>query len=548
MDPGLIFTGIEGCIKLGAILRDACKTWKAAEVEVDEKIVRIELTWVKTEFQIIAVQDIAMALEQEHRRILENVMMLLATKLSVAVTEMQKLTPRERGQEPRVGFWSFGQRVDRWQYVRMKTTLNAIIHDLEAWQQRFDPSWLLLIRVNNPVVDDALQRGSEAESRGAVSQPAAALASAGGRGDPPFRSSPLASAKRLRAALRASPEQQRGLTMARSRLEVRPIPYSSALMARPPIDQAEWYIVDPIPLAADSDIASTHADVRRLAHKLRQADPTAFGLLTCKGVMPLKDSHSGRLASLDLVFYQPRDIGELQSLRQALLAGHNPTQACGAVSLNRRVSIARELVKSISYVHTFDFVHKNVRPESILFYEDAGSRQCSTFLVGFEGFRRVNGASAMLGDGLWYRNIYRHPSRQGEYPAEYYRMEHDIYSLGVCLLEVGLWESFVQYDESQCPKPGPGIEGIVQSWRVQNGRDSNMPGDECMYHMIALALDRLPTVMGEIYTGIVVSCLTCLEEANNMRDGDLQTQDTEGILAGVRFIENILLQVNEIKI
>ena len=26
-------------------------------------------------------------------------------------------------------------------------------------------------------------------------------------------------------------------------------------------------------------------------------------------------------------------------------------------------------------------------------------------------------------------------------------MQHDIYSLGVCLLEIGLWESFVEYSQ-----------------------------------------------------------------------------------------------------
>lgn len=33
----------------------------------------------------------------------------------------------------------------------------------------------------------------------------------------------------------------------------------------------------------------------------------------------------------------------------------------------------------------------------------------------------------------------------GEFPAEAYKMQHDIYSLGVCLLEIGLWEPLVKY-------------------------------------------------------------------------------------------------------
>ncbi len=30
-------------------------------------------------------------------------------------------------------------------------------------------------------------------------------------------------------------------------------------------------------------------------------------------------------------------------------------------------------------------------------------------------------------------------------------MQHDIYSLGVVLLEIGLWTSFVEYDKAQKP-------------------------------------------------------------------------------------------------
>jgi hypothetical protein len=45
----------------------------------------------------------------------------------------------------------------------------------------------------------------------------------------------------------------------------------------------------------------------------------------------------------------------------------------------------------------------------------------------------------------WDRNVYRHPLRQGHDLTEKYRMQHDIYSLNVCLLEIGLWESFVEY-------------------------------------------------------------------------------------------------------
>ncbi len=40
----------------------------------------------------------------------------------------------------------------------------------------------------------------------------------------------------------------------------------------------------------------------------------------------------------------------------------------------------------------------------------------------------------------------------------HYQMQHDIYSLGVVLLEIGLWTSFVTYAEDledEIPDPAP---------------------------------------------------------------------------------------------
>ncbi|KKZ68346.1 hypothetical protein EMCG_05966 [[Emmonsia] crescens] len=64
------------------------------------------------------------------------------------------------------------------------------------------------------------------------------------------------------------------------------------------------------------------------------------------------------------------------------------------------------------------------------------------YLVGFEQLRPSSGHSTLFADTVGHRNPCRHPNRQGLRPQEYYKMQH-IYSLGVCLLEIGLWTSFV---------------------------------------------------------------------------------------------------------
>jgi hypothetical protein len=51
----------------------------------------------------------------------------------------------------------------------------------------------------------------------------------------------------------------------------------------------------------------------------------------------------------------------------------------------------------------------------------------------------VNNDGGLAEDMAPERNIYRHPERQGA-PSKSFSKVHDIYALGVVLLEVGLWK------------------------------------------------------------------------------------------------------------
>lgn len=59
--------------------------------------------------------------------------------------------------------------------------------------------------------------------------------------------------------------------------------------------------------------------------------------------------------------------------------------------------------------------------------------------------------------------------------------------------------------------------------------------------LVALAEAQLPKRMGRVYTGVVLSCLTCLDP-NNQGFGDEDSfTDEDGILVGVRYIEKVNL-------
>ncbi len=223
-------------------------------------------------------------------------------------------------------------------------------------------------------------------------------------------------------------------------------------------------------------------------------------------------------------------------------------------SLSRQVLIAKELAKSVSFVHNLNFVHKHICPETILLFEDLGSR-FSTFLVGFDNFRVADGGTNFAGDATWERNLYRHPSRQGEFPEEAYKMQHDVYRLGVCLLEIGLWQSFVSYSSEPPPRPRYG-EAYQQFtvWLGSTGSPQTAKGAACQKmitlklkeYFVHLAKTRLPLAIADKYSAVVVSCLTCLDKDNKDFGEENYISDDEGILVAVRFIELVLGKLNEI--
>lgn len=88
------------------------------------------------------------------------------------------------------------------------------------------------------------------------------------------------------------------------------------------------------------------------------------------------------------------------------------------------------------------FVHKIIRPETILMLEDKEPVVKWPFLIGFERFRSAGGRTQRDGDNMWEKNIYRHPYCQGEHPEVDYVMQHDIYSIGIFLLQISMSTPF----------------------------------------------------------------------------------------------------------
>lgn len=167
----------------------------------------------------------------------------------------------------------------------------------------------------------------------------------------------------------------------------------------------------------------------------------------------------------------------------------------GIIDLGIRFNLARKLVYSVVVLHTCGWLHKNLRPENILFFPAPPAADGK-----LKGHRKDVGHPVIVGYGLsrpddvsvayrsnvdpgahnvsrtdrfarespldrvsrrtpkamqdldrqdqLNRKIYQHPDKVAR-PDRRYRHSYDVYSLGLLLLEIGLWQSLQQFEASR---------------------------------------------------------------------------------------------------
>lgn len=113
-------------------------------------------------------------------------------------------------------------------------------------------------------------------------------------------------------------------------------------------------------------------------------------------------------------------------------------------------------------------------------------------------------------------------------------MRHDIYSIGVCLLEIGLWSLFVNYLNDQTI---PSSELPITNMLAAKNKRKVAVGIKSVF--VDLAELNLPRIMGTIYTDIVINCLTCLDSGSRLFQDESEFEDEDGILVSVRYIEKV---------
>nr|POF22314.1 hypothetical protein CFP56_36399 [Quercus suber] len=455
------------CLKYGKALAAACKSTEQADREVREMLLIVKSLWFRIESQLLVVRKLSKHLPNEFS-IHQNLLLgVLQGHLQDMRSKVEKLLAN----------LSLLRRVV---YATiLKDSLEKSVQNLEKWYHRWDPSWLMLARLTDPHVDNVIRQESHnVQSRQAVEV-------VGG----------------LRRAHRANADSDHrpfAFLPADFVLKgTRPIAYSTAALAIRS-DNNSTVITDVVKLRSGVTEKNLSRDVQALARVLSRLDPRTCNLLSCEAVkrnVVQEGMSKGSLQDFSFLFEVPPMI---------------PTRIMSNTSGSPQSA---------------QFVHKSIRPETVLVTPFGDS-----YLVGFESFRAAETMTTLAGNSNWEENLYRHPMRQGKAPEHAYIMQHDVYSLGICLLEIGMWKTFVTY---QGDTAQPGIFGLAST---QPGRNAKQQAFATKERFTKLAMEKLPSCMGEKYLGVVISCLTCLDQDGRFGPAD-SFDDEQGIDVGFRYIE-----------
>ncbi|KAL8723337.1 MAG: hypothetical protein Q9181_007303 [Wetmoreana brouardii] len=253
---------------------------------------------------------------------------------------------------------------------------------------------------------------------------------------------------------------------------------------------------------SQSDVCKEYSDrMEAIAHLLHTAsEEPAFKVLRCLGYHHEPQNHA-----FALVFEPPTAIYDghgstnLMSLEQLIAA----TQENGPQrpNLDERLKLAHSLAATVSAIHRANWLHKSISPSKVLFFVSqplaVSESLPSPYLIGFNRSRPGDDRPFSVKpdtNDLYYQ----HPDYSD--PQSNYQPKYDDFSLGVILLEIGLWKNLkkmLQLPEKDRLEPQEIMQPIMQDW-----------------------VPRLGFYVGKSYHNVVTTCLTGSCETGGLRDSN----------------------------
>ncbi|KAF2792091.1 hypothetical protein K505DRAFT_338992 [Melanomma pulvis-pyrius CBS 109.77] len=232
--------------------------------------------------------------------------------------------------------------------------------------------------------------------------------------------------------------------------------------------------------------------IDRLAKVLKEASsqhdstsPTEFLTLNCLGYF-----HEPTKYRFGLKFELPRrhnSTPESISLWRALKSGKK-----FRLPLQQRLSLARQIGQALLNWHLAGWHHQEISSRNILFFSTPRSPEpdfTTPYLCGFD-FSRKSGTISLMKDAKDMEfSVYRHPERQFDTTSAH-KLRHDIYSFGVVLLDLGLWD-----DPDESWKSSVKVKPVDESQAI------------IVYRKLRSFIGRLSFYVGGCYTQAVQNCL-----------------------------------------
>ncbi|MCJ1393796.1 hypothetical protein MMC18_006672 [Xylographa bjoerkii] len=243
--------------------------------------------------------------------------------------------------------------------------------------------------------------------------------------------------------------------------------------------------------------------VEAVAELLHESEkPSAFRALDCIGYY-----HNASLHSFGLIFDFPPIVNSIQGrimpcTFSSLL--HTTRGQDQQPTLGDKFCLARNLASSVYEWHKVDWLHKNLSAFNVLLFPQAFSSMAASirepYIVGFNHSRPSAKNAFTQGPPVIPEQVdYSHPRYLREQRG--YRREYDYYSIGLVLLEIGLWRT---------------LKSLAASFTA-----ADQSPEMFRHFLLSKYVTRLPAMVGSTYEGAVRACLTFdLGSSSRSRDGN----------------------------
>jgi hypothetical protein len=279
--------------------------------------------------------------------------------------------------------------------------------------------------------------------------------------------------------------------------------------------------------------------VQRLAAVLLENENPESRVPHCLGYIQDLDNDTPRVG---YVFEKP--IGVDPSSRPISLLELLGDGTLPKPSLTKRVSLALAIAQSVEYMHAINWLHKGIRSDNVLFFGNGMRVDYSRpYVSGFNYSRPAHSEEMTeIPHRDARRDIYRHPLAQKDLQdrplaKKMYEKTHDIYSLGVVMIEIAFWQPIQEV---------LGIESLDKMKASETRKvRKQLLGDED--EGPSEYLHAVSGNVGEVYEEVIRVCLSA-SAAFGLRPDDDQTSEHVGLKIQEQFFEKVVEKLKVIVI